>query len=231
MWDRVARGVTTLGGPRVLAAYVQALARPTGVLGHLGAKAMVESNTPLVRATVAGLDLHDGERVLEVGPGPGQGIDAALAAADVVVHAADPAAAMLARLRRRHRRAVRRGRLRLHECRLTDLALPGPVHAAWAVNVVYFLDDRVAAFAHLHDLLAPGGRVALGYTDRDGARRVRGDDDFVRCFAAAHRLVVPAEVEADLATSGFIDVRTVHHDDVRRITSARRPTDDAVVAW
>lgn len=225
MWGRLARRVTAVGGGRLLPAYVARLGHPTGVLGHLAANAMVESNTPLVRAVVSGLALRDGERVLEVGPGPGQGIDVALAGTDLVVHAVDPSAPMLARVRRRHRRAVRTGRLRLHHGVLADLVLPGPVHAAWGVNVVYFLDDRVAAFTHLHDLLGPGGRLALGYTDRVAATTIRGQEAFRACFDAAHRQVVPAEVEADLAAAGFTAVTTTDHDEVRRITSARRPAD------
>lgn len=223
MWGRVAQRVTALGGGRLLPDYVTRLGRPTGVLGHLAANAMVESNTPLVHAVVAALHLRDGERVLEIGPGPGQGIDAALDGTDLVVHAVDPSAAMLGRVRRRHRRAVRTGRLRLHETTLSDLALPGPVHAAWGVNVVYFLDDRVAEFAHLHDLLAPGGRLGLGYADRVAALQFRGDDAFGRCFTASHRPVTTAEVEADLGAAGFTGIATVHHDEVRRITRAQRP--------
>lgn len=218
MWGRLARAVTAVGDGRFLDDYVARLGEPTGLLGHLAANAMVESNTDLVRAVVAALDLHDGQRVLEVGCGPGQGIAAAMDTADLVVHAVDPSPAMLRRVARHHPRARRRLRLHLHESTLLDLDLVVPLQAAWGVNVVYFFDDRVANFTHLHDLLEPGGRLALGYRDRDAGP----DDEFRRRFGQAHHAVTRTEVETDLRTAGFTGVVTVRHDEARRITIARR---------
>lgn len=219
MWGRLARGVTAVGDGRWRADYVARLAEPTGVLGQLAARAMVETNTDLVRAVVAALDLHDGQRVLEVGCGPGQGVDAAMDVADLVIHAVDPSGPMLRRVGRRHRRAIRRRRLHLHHATLLDLQLVVPLQAAWGVNVVYFMADRVANFTHLHDLLEPGGRLALGYTDD----RDITVDDFARCFGATHHLITSGQVEADLRTAGFAGVVTVRHDRARRITIASRP--------
>lgn len=221
MWGRLARGVTAVGNGRWRADYVARLAQPRGVLGHLAANAMLESNTDLVRAVVTALDLRDGQRVLEVGCGPGQGVDAAMDVADLVIHAVDPSGPMLRRVSRRHRRAVGRRRLHLHHATLLDLQLVVPLQAAWGVNVVYFMADRVANFTHLHDLLEPGGRLALGYTDHDAL----ADDDFSRCFGTSHHPVTSDEVEADLRRAGFAGVVTVRHDPDRRITIASRPRD------
>ncbi len=222
MWGRVARRLASVADGRLVDTWVAQLAEPHGVLGQVVGVALVEANGDLSRAVVDDLRLRDGERVLDIGCGPGQGVAAALDAADVIVHAVDPSAAMLRRVRLANRRAVRRLRLHLHETTLDDLELVVPLQAAWMVNVVYFLDDRVASLSHLHDLMAPGGRVAIGYRDA----RDLSDDEFGRRFAEQHRPVTDTEVEDDLRAAGFTGVLTVRHDDGRRITIARRPSEE-----
>lgn len=208
MWGEAARRLVGIGGDRAVQAWVAQLGRPHGLVGQLVGNALAEANGELTRRVVDSLQLRDGQRVLDVGCGPGQGIGAAFAAADVVVHAADPSAAMQARLRLRWGQAIREGRLQRHPRTLDDLRLALPVDAAFGVNVVYFLADRVASLAHLRELVRPNGRIALGY--RDG--RELPDDDFGRAFATAHHPVTSEQLEADLAAAGFTGVLTVSAD-------------------
>lgn len=209
MWGRVADWVHRFGGQRSLERWVGQLGQPRGILGQFVGNVLVESNTQLTRDTVALLELRDGQRVLDIGSGPGQGIAAAMDAARVTVDAVDPSTAMMRRLRVRWPRAIRQGRLHIHNCTLDDLAVTVPMDAAFGVNVVYFLPDRISSLTHLAGMVAPGGRVALGYRDR----RDLPEGDFARLFGERHNLVTSDELEAEMIAAGFSDVVTVRSPD------------------
>ena len=48
--------------------------RPRGALGRLGGVIMARSNAAIARSVISLLDVHPGDQVLEVGFGPGVGI-------------------------------------------------------------------------------------------------------------------------------------------------------------
>ena len=116
------------------------------------------------RATRATLALQPGERVLDIGSGPG--FLAAEMAAEVgpegAVHGVDPSEAMLAVARRRGGGA---------EFATADaLALPfgdEPFDAAVATQVYEYVEDMPGALAEVRRVLRPGGRLLILDTDWD----------------------------------------------------------------
>ena len=166
---------------------------PHGRVGAVVAAGLNVVNRPLNRATVGALGLRPGERVLDVGFGGGVGVRTALDTQARVV-AIDPSADMVRAGQRRFgsRAEVHRG----------TAAEPGEaagsLHAAYAVNTVYFWPDVQAGLRGLHEALAPGGRLALGVESTLLARR------------AATRPGLPGTPEAlaaAVAAGGFADVR------------------------
>jgi ubiquinone/menaquinone biosynthesis C-methylase UbiE len=116
------------------------------------------------RATRALLALQPGERVLDIGSGPGFLADemAAEVGPDGAVHGVDPSESMLA-IARRHETGV--------EYATGDaLALPyedATFDAAVATQVYEYVADMPAALAEAWRVLRPGGRLLILDTDWD----------------------------------------------------------------
>ncbi len=138
---------------------------PTGAVGALAGVVMArrDSNQRRNAWTVQLLDLQPGDHVLEIGYGPGLAVHhiAQLAPHGQVV-GIDHSQVMLRQARRRNRRAVASGRVRLLCGSVADLAgWPATFHKALAVNVLGFWPDPVAVLRQVAGVLLPGARIAL----------------------------------------------------------------------
>jgi SAM-dependent methyltransferase len=119
------------------------------------------SNVERSRWAVGLLGLGPGDRLLEVGCGPGVAIAAAAGRGAHVV-GVDRSPVMIEQARHRNRQAVRRGQVELHAApveRLPDLG--APFDAALAVNTLGFWTDPVAVLSTIAGKLRPGGTIAV----------------------------------------------------------------------
>jgi len=146
---------------------------PTGVGGHLAGWIMGHrsSNVTRNRWAVELLDIQPGERVLELGCGPGVAL-AALAERAVagLVVGVDQSPVMIRQAQRRNAVAIAAGRLRLVRSSVEDLPLSPEQReppfdtsfdAVLAVNNVGFWSEPARCLSGLRRLLRPRGRIAL----------------------------------------------------------------------
>lgn len=174
-------------------------ARPHGALGVVAGWIMAArgSNRERTLRSIELLDVRPGQRVLEIGFGPGVSIRAlARRAAPGHVVGIDHSGTMVRQARRRNAAALRRGQVELHQAAVEDLPrFDAPFDRILSVNSVMFWRDPGQRLRELRGLLAPGGRIAVTYQPRHpGATR-----------ADAERK--GAELAALLREVGFADVR------------------------
>lgn len=129
---------------------------------------------------VALLDVQRGDRVLEIGFGPGVAIqELSRRAVDGYVCGIDHSEVMLRQATMRNAEAIQSGRVELRIGSVESLPpFEGRFDSILAVNVIQFLDDATAQLAKLRHLLRPGGRIAVvlqprspGATDETTALR------------------------------------------------------------
>jgi SAM-dependent methyltransferase len=153
------------------------------------------SNRQRNRWAVSLLRIRPGDRVLEVGFGPGIAIAELVRAGAGHVYGADHSGVMLRQASRRNAAAIRAGRVTLINAPADRLppTLDGPFDAVLAVNSHGFWPEPAQRLAELRRRLAPGGRLAIvSQPRRPGAT----------AGSAA------AEIENLLRSAGFPQLRT-----------------------
>lgn len=139
---------------------------PTGTLGRVVGRFMAHNNGDFNRWLVdqVAAEVPPVRSVVELGSGPGVGLEALLAAfPDAHAIGADPSPTMQGQARRRNHDDVKKGRLRLVEGDAQAAAAFSPVDLVVAVHVLYFWHQPARDLALVADLLAPTGCLALGY--------------------------------------------------------------------
>lgn len=160
--------------------------------------------------TLSLLDVRAGERVLDIGSGPGQLLEAIAGATGPggVAHGIDPSPSMVEMARRRCG-----ARARIDECGVDGPgSLPdGPFDAVVCTQVMEYVADVPAALREIARVLRPGGRVLLLDTDWDSVVWHVSDRDRHRRVLRAWEAHLadprlPCTLGPRLRAAGFTDV-------------------------
>ena len=134
--------------------------QPTGFLGHLVGHIMASSNRERIEWAVSLLNLQPTDHVLEVGFGPGVGVE--LVAQTAVISGIDPSSIMLKQASRRNREGIQNGRIHLQQGTASHLPYEAnSFHKAFTINSLHHWPDPAAGLRQMHRVLRPGGQIAI----------------------------------------------------------------------
>jgi arsenite methyltransferase len=199
-WHRRLR--TAIGAP--IGRYLsRQAAHPHGPVGRLIAWNWIRETAAVNDTALELLAARPGERICEIGFGPGRSL-ARLAATGARVIGVEVSPDMVAVAARRNAAAVAAGHIRVVDGDGTALPVgDDTLDGALSVHSVYFWPDQAAVLAEIRRVLRPGGRLVLAL--RPGDHPLPGRFD-----PTIYRVPTTTELTGWLHAAGFTDIRTEH---------------------
>jgi SAM-dependent methyltransferase len=181
--------------------------RPSGAFGRLLGRIWISETANGNDVAIELLAPAPGERVCEIGFGPGRTLGL-LAAAGAEVTGVEVSDAMVATAARRNTKAIAAGRISLHHGDGTTLPVPDDsLDKVLSVHNFYFWPDPRATLAEIARALRPGGRLVLTSIADDRPLSARFDP-------AIYRVPAITDATAWLREAGFVDVRVERRADI-----------------
>ncbi|BCB04342.1 class I SAM-dependent methyltransferase [Bacillus sp. KH172YL63] len=178
--------------------------RPDGILGWVIGKVMEIDNRKINNWSLRQLGIKNGERVLEIGYGPGYCIHRITSTfPDTKVDGVDISETMKESAESKNQHAIDHGRVRLFIHDISKFQLDDVEYdRIFSVNNYPLWSDKNKALAHLHNMLKPGGTLIItvqprGDEERDSRAKGYGE-----------------EILKALQESGFKNI-TISYKDVR----------------
>jgi SAM-dependent methyltransferase len=175
--------------------------QPYGPVGWLLSRIWIRESATVNDTAIALLAPTTGERILELGFGPGRTLGS-VAATRATVVGVETSWSMLRTATRRNREHIRAGAMTLHHGDGRSLPIETrTVDGAISVHTIYFWPDPAQTLAELNRVLRPGGRLVLAF--RAGEHRLphRLDPDVYRSVPTTE------QTTQWLGAAGFTDVR------------------------
>jgi ubiquinone/menaquinone biosynthesis C-methylase UbiE len=174
-------------------------------MGAVIRRLMNRHNARMNAFAVRELQLVSSDRVLEIGFGGGVTLPALMRTAAFVA-GIDRSHDVVAWARRRFAEAITTGRAAFRQGSVEALPYEtATFDKACTVNTVYFWTSLDAGFAELHRVLAPRGRIAVGFLPKERMERMGMPDDIFTTRA-------PQEIVAALTRAGFTEATAKRPD-------------------
>lgn len=175
---------------------------PRGLFGRVLGVIWTREHRHINRAALDLLEIRPGERLLEIGCGPGEALREVVRRGGSVV-GVDVSATMMLLARKRNRRAVEKKSVELRLASRGKLDLePAAFDGAYSVHCVYFWASPEQMLADIAGALKPGARLVLAFTPDTPGVPPRFRD-------STYRFYTPAKMRELLMKAGFANVRAV----------------------
>ena len=150
--------------------FMRAFGRPQGALGRLGGIVMARMNQQMAQRTIELLDVQSSDRVLEIGSGPGVGIQLLASVVSTGrVAGIDPSEEMVEQAKARNAAGIVTGRVELRRGSVERLPYENAsFDKAMAINSMQVWSDATTGLHETRRILRSGGSIALGFTRHSG---------------------------------------------------------------
>jgi ubiquinone/menaquinone biosynthesis C-methylase UbiE len=168
---------------------MRAFGHPTGILGRLGGMIMAHLNQRMYQRTIELLDIQPSDKVLEIGFGPGVGIQ--LLAGSVSsgwIAGIDLSEEMVEMAKTRNAHSLETGKVELRQGSVESLPFENATFdKALSINSLQIWPDAIAGLREIWRTLKPGGKIVLGFTRHSGQSREGLTEKLTTAgFAEAH---------------------------------------------
>ena len=174
-------------------------AHPSGIRGRIVGYLMALKNKERSWWVLPLLDIHQKDRVLEVGFGPGVDIRrVSEIAVDGFVAGVDHSPLMVEQARRRNAAAIREGRVELAPGSARRLPYPDEsFNKVFCINVAQFWSDPVETMREMRRVLRTGGLMAIAVQPRSKGANERSARDMGRWLVDNMRAAGFSEVRLE----------------------------------
>lgn len=149
---------------------MQMFGRPKGILGQLGGFILARTKHDFTQWVIDLLEIQPDEKVLEVGFGPGVGIEIlATAVSTGYVAGVDYSQEMVKQARVRNEKAIETGLVQLQYGSVEKLPFANDTFdKALAINSMQVWSDAMVGLRSIWRVMKVGGKIALGFTPHSG---------------------------------------------------------------
>jgi SAM-dependent methyltransferase len=142
---------------------------PTGFLGRLVGNMMTRRNEPAINWTILLLNIQQNEHILEIGFGPGVGIESASQKAiKGFVAGIDASETMVQVAHQRNAAAIASGQVNLQQGKVSDLPYEDDsFDKAMTIHCIYFWANAIACLQEIRRILKPNGILAVTILPKD----------------------------------------------------------------
>ena len=177
--------------------------KPSGWFGRVVMSSTFnKGNAELNNFMMGLLDLHEHDRVLEIGFGPGTLLhQLAQTTTKGLVEGIDFSEAMFAQATKTNKHFIATKRVKIQMGNCNDLTYdPESFDKVCTANTIYFWEDPIENFKEILRILTPGGKLVVGFRDKAQINNLPLSHDVFNAYTRD-------EVNMLLLNAGFADVR------------------------
>ncbi len=154
--------------------------KPSGFFGKIVSSLMIKGNRPAYNTLLLDMDVRSGEKILEIGYGPGIGIHLLATAVNCQIYGVDFSELMHKKASKRNKQFIEKNQVNL----LYGDFVETPINAEgfdkiFCLNVLYFWEDLNPPFVKIRSLLKDGAAFYFYMAKKEDLSKLKFTDDSV----------------------------------------------------